>query len=247
MSLCLLIHGDPGVGKTTLAATAPAPRLIIDCEGGSRFLRQYKVEWDPTTGAPPPVPDGTWETCVVVLRDYRQVDLVWKWLNSGQHYFRSVIIDSLTEAQKRCLDNISGVEQPQQQHWGALLRQLEDLVRKLRDLAFHPVNPLDAIVITCLTHMRDGKFRAFVKGQLELTLPSFPDVVGYMYVDIGPEGAPLHKMQIAPYGPFDAKDRTSALTARYGLVVSNPRIDEMLQVLAEDPFLGIGAAPTPAQ
>src|SRR5579863_1826677 len=144
-NLCCVIHGEAGVGKTTLAMTSPAPRLLVDCEGGSRFVRQKKVQWDPMTGAPPPTPDGTWETCVVIVRDYRVVDQVYGWLNSGQHPFNSIVVDSLTEIQKRCLDNIAGTDQPQTQHWGALLRQIEGFVRDLRDLAFHPIKPLDSI------------------------------------------------------------------------------------------------------
>lgn len=237
-NLCVVIHGEAGVGKTTLAMSGPAPRLLIDCEGGSRFVRQRKVSWDPMTGAPPPDADGTWDTCVVVIRDYRTVDQVYAWLNSGQHPFRSVVVDSLTEIQKRALDNIAGTDQPMTQHWGALLRQIEGFCRDLRDLSFHPIKPIDFIGIVALTHMRDGKFRAFVKGQLELTLSGFPDVVGYLYMDIGPAGEAIRKLQIAPYGPVDAKDRTGVLTEKYGFAITDPNITQMLEVLENDPLLG---------
>lgn len=237
-TLSCVIHGESGTGKTTLAATSPAPRLILDCEGGARYIRQRKIYWDPLTGNPPPENDGTWETCVVTVRDYRVVDQVYAWLNSGQHPFKSVCIDSLTEAQKKLLDIIAGVDAVQTQHWGQLLRQLEDFVRKLRDLTFHPTNPIECVVIICLSQMKDGKFRAFVKGQLELTLPGFVDVVGYLFVDVGPNGEAVRKLQIAPYGPIDAKDRTGLLTNVYGMMVENANLNTFLETLSTDPLLG---------
>jgi hypothetical protein len=239
-SICLLIHGDSGVGKTTLASTAPAPRLVLDSEGGARFIRQHKIAWDPLTGAPPPEYDGTWETCVVTLRDYQTVNQVYAWLNSGQHPFNSVIVDSLSETQKKALDGLSGTDQPTTQIWGALLRTLEGFVRDLRDLVFHPVKPLQAVVIVCLSQKRDEKIRPLVKGQLSLTLPSFPDVVGYMFIDIGPSGEAVHKLQIWPYGQIDAKDRTGVLAQKYGMAIEEPNIEEMIRVIDADPFLGSG-------
>ncbi len=108
----------------------------------------------------------------------------------------------------------------------------------MRDLTFHPIKPIECIVIVCLTHLRDGKFRAFVKGQLELTLPAFVDLVGYLYVDVGPNGEAVRKLQIAPYGPIDAKDRTGLLTNVYGMMVEDANLAKFLDTLSADPLLG---------
>lgn len=99
-SLSLVVHGESGVGKSWLGDTAPKPALVLDAEGGSRFTQSRKIAWD-GVGAPP-VPDGTWDTCVVTTRSFTQVASVYQWLASGQHGFRSVVLDSLTEIQKRC-------------------------------------------------------------------------------------------------------------------------------------------------
>lgn len=229
-SLSMIIHGEPGTGKTRLGSTTPAPRLIMDIEGGSRFLPVRKVIWDPMTQAPP-VDDGTWDTCIVYVRNYKVIKQTYDWLAAGKHPFRSVIIDSLTEAQKRLIDDVSGTDQPTQQNWGAILRTLEDFVRKLRDLTFHETFPLETVVVICLSHMRDGKFRPFVKGQLELSLPGFVDVVGYLYVEATPEGEQERKLLISPLGQFDAKDRTGLLTDKYGSVIVNPNMSEILATI----------------
>jgi len=91
----MVIYGGSKVGKTTFAATAPYPRLMLDIEGGHRFLPGVRY-WDPRREAPP-VADGTWGTCVVVVSDYDIVLKAYEWLRSGQHQFKSLIIDSISE------------------------------------------------------------------------------------------------------------------------------------------------------
>jgi len=180
------------------------------------------------TGA---VEEVEWVTCIVLARDFSLMSLAYDWLNSGQHPFRSVVVDSLTELQKRAIDQTSGIEQPNQQDWGTVLRVMEDQVRKLRDLLYHPTRPLECVMLIALTHYRDGKFRPFVKGQLELTLPGFIDVVGYLYVQTDADGNLARQMLIAPLGDLDAKDRTNALTVHYGPTIQNPDLEQMLQVI----------------
>lgn len=230
-ALSIVLHGESGVGKTTLADTAPGPRLILDAEGGSRFTPSRKIGWD-GLGAPPAY-DGTWDTCVVVVRSFTQISTVFQWLNSGQHHFKSVVLDSLTEMQKRVLDDVAGTEQPTTQDWGALLRRMEALVRQFRDLTTHPTNPLEAIVLVCPTSEKSGRYRPHVQGQLGITLPYFVDVVGYLYVQADQAtGVLQRRLLVQPSGQFDAKDRTG----RLGNEVVEPTITGMLDTI-------YGAAP----
>lgn len=155
-----------------------------------------------------------------------------EWLTAGQHPFRSVIVDSITELQKRVIDQTAGISQPTQQDWGEILRVTEDLVRKLRDLMFHPTRPLECVVFIALTHHRDGIFRPFVKGQLELSLPGFVDIVGYLYVEMNAIDQQLErKLLVAPIQGIDAKDRTDIVTRTYGPIVANPNLETMLGLI----------------
>lgn len=221
-SLSLVVHGESGVGKSWLADTCPKPLLVLDAEGGSRFTPSRKTYWDGVSA--PPAFDGTWDTCVVVTRSFSQVNQVFQWLNSGQHPFVSVAMDSLTEIQKRCLDDVSGVDQPTQQHWGALLRQMEKLVRDFRDLTMHPTKPLQSVVFICLTSQKSDRFRPHVQGQLGITLPYFVDVVGYLFVQPDETGALRRRLLVQPSGQYDAKDRTN----RLGQVVEDPSVELMI-------------------
>ena len=238
-TLSILVHGGPGAGKSWLGQSTPAPRLVLDAEGGSRnpkrmrdgvVERQRKIVWDPLRDAPP-VDDGTWDTCIVFCRDFIVVQRTYDWLNHGEHPFKSVVVDSLTEIQKRCKDSISGVEAPDQQAWGLLLIRMERLIRDLRDLTFHQTTPLDAVVIIALTRLNDyGKYVPAIQGALGVSLPGFVDVEGFLRVDVNDAGEEERRMLISPRDGFEAKDRTHDLSAHYGPVVTNPDVEHMLFV-----------------
>jgi hypothetical protein len=100
-----LIHGRSKRGKSTLASSAPKPLLVLDAEGSWRFIPPGEGKvikyWDPLRETPP-VYDGTWEICVVHVQEWNTVDLVYKYLTQWPLPFVSVIVDSITEIQRRC-------------------------------------------------------------------------------------------------------------------------------------------------
>jgi hypothetical protein len=177
-TISMLIHGPSKAGKSTLAATAPAPRLLLDAEHGHKFLPIKIRYWDPHTE--PPEYDGTWDTCVVVVRKYDDVLAVYRWLQSGRHPWRSLIIDSISEIQAKCLEQIAGREQVKTQQWGELLRHMTGLMRDIRDLTMHPTHPLSAVVITAMTVQKDGKWRPYLQGQSGTSAPYYWDITGYI-------------------------------------------------------------------
>lgn len=184
---------------------------------------------------PPPVEDGTWETAIAFIRNFEDMTRVFQWLNSGQHPFRGCSLDSLTEIQKRCLDAIAGTNQPTQQDWGALLRQMEGLVRQFRDLTMHPTKPLEAVVFVTTTQVDDkGWTRPHVQGQLRLTLPYFVDVVGYMFATADPNGGLQRQLMVQPYQQYVCKDRT----ARLQPIIANPNIERMLEDIYGNQLVG---------
>jgi hypothetical protein len=104
-----MVYGESKVGKSTFAVTAPYPRLMLDVEGGHRFLPINVKYWDPLREEPPAA-DGTWDTCVVNVTDYDTVLKAYQWLQIGKHQFKSLIIDSVSELQVKCVDNIAGTK-----------------------------------------------------------------------------------------------------------------------------------------
>ena len=163
--LNMVVHAHSKRGKTWLAETTPAPRLVLDAEAGSRFTPSRKKYWNPNVEGPPEY-DGSWDTTLVPVLQFRDVLNAYSWLNSGQHPFRSVVIDSVSEIQQRIIDDISGTNQMKTQDWGELLRKAVDFIRKFRDLVVNPVKPLDAVIYITMTKQRnDGVWIPYVQGQ----------------------------------------------------------------------------------
>lgn len=243
-SISLLVHANSKVGKSTLGNTAPAPRLILDAEMGTRFLPGVKCYWDPMREPPPKIGQGRfypnkpdvyafeWETCVVILRDYATMMRAFDWLNQAEHPFKSVFVDSITEIQTRCKDQLTGsTGEMDRDKWGSLLVHMEKLIRGFRDLTEHPYYPLEAVVMSAMTVQQDGKWRPYVQGQLGIKMPYFLDVIGYLYVgqehsdDPTQPGATIRQMLVEPHPQFEAGNR---LQGKLPPVVDNPTIPGMI-------------------
>lgn len=231
-TLTMLIHGESGVGKSWLADTAPAPRLILDAEGRAKYTPSGpKISWDPRSG-PPPAADGTWETCVVSVSDFETLSQAYQWLRAGQHQFTSIVIDSLMEAQKRCIDYVAGVQALDQQDWGTLLRQLESLVRSYRDLTLVPDNAASVVLFIVGSKDAENTRRPLLQGQLAVTVPYYLDVVGYLFVAPVQDGAGgtfyQRQLLVHPQPGYVAKDGTGRLP---GPVIPEPNIAQMVSLL----------------
>jgi len=240
--LTMLVHGESGHGKSWLGDSAPGPRLLIDVEGRHAYTPSRKIMWDPRTPLPAAFEDGspidTETTIVVNVRDYPTFELVYAQLASGNHYFQSVIIDSLSRLQKRAKDSINP-GQFEQQHWGELLRKIEQTVNNYVDLRTHPTNPLTALVIISGSHMKDGRQRPLLEGGMSNLLAYAFDLVGFLQFELNmATGEGVRKLAIQPYGLFVAKDNTDILSDYYGMFVEIPHkssgrklVQELLIVL----------------
>lgn len=221
-SLTMMVYGESKVGKSTFAVTAPYPRLMLDVEGGHRFLPINVKYWDPIREEPP-VADGTWDTCVVVVHDYDTVLKAYQWLQLGKHQFKSLIIDSISELQVKCMDSIAGTEAMKMQQWGELLRHMGALLRDLRDLTMHPTAPLEAVVLTAMAKIdKDGRAHPYLQGQLAIQAPYFYDILGAIAVESVPNPDPMQppykirRMYVERTDKYEAGERVQG---RLGSIV----------------------------
>lgn len=234
-SLSILIHGASKAGKTTLAATAPAPRVLCDVESASRFLPIKRVIWDPADG-PPPSWDGTWDTCVVPTRDWSTVERVYHWLNSGKHDFKSLVVDSISELQSRLIEQETSQDrrkQLQQRDWGVVYRVVGGLVRDLRDLTMHPTKPLECVAMTAMTKKVNDRYRPWVQGQLQDVLPYLMDAVTYLYVDqdvdtLTGESREVRRLLTRQTDEFEAGERVGGA---WPVVIDDPSLTEMITAI----------------
>lgn len=86
----IVVYGEPGVGKTIFSSKAPRP-LLLDIECGSRSLLNH-----PELVSVP----------VITTTEISDVEnLIWELRKSNVEDYSTVIIDNLTELQKRMLDD----------------------------------------------------------------------------------------------------------------------------------------------
>jgi hypothetical protein len=235
-SLTMMVYGESKVGKSTFAVTAPYPRLMLDVEGGHRFLPINVKYWNPLSEEPP-VADGTWDTCVVVVHDYDTVLKAYQWLQAGQHQFKSLIIDSISELQVKLFDKIAGTEALKMQQWGEILRHMGSLLRDLRDLTMHPTAPLEAIILTAMASPdKDGRFHPYLQGQLKVQAPYFYDILGALTVEEFPNPDPMQppykvrRMYVERTNKYEAGERVQG---RLGPIVEqeNLGVERMLDLV----------------
>lgn len=208
-----LIHGYSKRGKSTLAATSPKPVLVLDAEGSWRFIPGKITYWDPMAG-PPPDYDGTWDICVVHVREWTTVAMVFSYLTQWVHLpFISVVIDSITEIQRRCKANLKGTEAMKIQDWGVLLSVMDATIRGFRDLCLMPQLSTRCVVFISETKEGSGgRLIPAMQGQIGTSLPYWVDVCGYLYqdFDIDQNGQPtqeVRRLWISPHAQYEAGER----------------------------------------
>jgi hypothetical protein len=218
----LLIHGPSKIGKSSLSGTAPKPVLVLDAEGSWRFIPVRKIYWDPV--GPPPVYDGTWDACIVTINAWATVQLVYNWVSQYITPFVSIVIDSITEIQRRCKANLVGHEAPKMQDWGVLLSQMDAVIRGFRDLALIPSLNTRCVMFIAETRMshNTGKWVPYMQGQISVSLPYWVDVCGYMYPDWEPDanGQPsqeVRRLWISPHPQYESGERVQG---RLGNVIT---------------------------
>lgn len=238
-TLSTLVHAPAKVGKSTLSTTCPPPILVLDAEGGWRFVKEagYKtgvplrrIEWDPEQG-PPPRYDGTWDFCHVMIRRWTTLTSAYNWLtHSSEHDFKSIVMDSVTESQRKLKKQLRGLEQMRIQDWGDLLNYMDVLIRDLRDLTLLPApNPIECVMFIAETEMKDGSWRPAMQGQIGRMLPYIVDICGYLYSE------PIKDSQGAPTGEMMRK-----LLIGQGVapnIISGERVQGALPLIVDDPHI----------
>lgn len=248
-SISLLVHGGAKTGKSTLASTAPKPLLYLDAEGGVKFLPIRGVRWDPTKEEPP-VPDGTWDTAVVQVRDFDTVIRAFQWLNSGKHPFEAVVMDSASEIQQRLIEKVTGRGQAQQQQWGEILRQFIGLMRDFRDLTEHPVKPLQTVVLVAMSKQAgDGIYHPWFQGQTQTMIPYLFDICAAMsvvnYSNESGQMLKAHRLLIGQNTLYEVGERAGGRLPGY---VDNPNIPWLLDCIfgtVAAPLEDLSAVPAP--
>jgi hypothetical protein len=188
--LCLLIQGHPKQGKSSVADTGPVPRLCLDVETAALWTPSRKISWNPLRetvpwwdGTPGVLGSGSWDTCVVHVRDYAILETTRKVLDTGQHQFNSIDVDSVPSIQDRVMRSFVGpMQKMSRDDWGKLLRMTTGLIWGYKDLLTHPVKQVWAVTYVCGTHWDEqvSKWRPALLGGSARAVPYVPDLTGWV-------------------------------------------------------------------
>lgn len=249
-TVSMLVHAASKAGKSTLSTTAPTPICVLDAEGGWKFVREagYRTgvplrrrEWDPTR-EPPPRWDGTWDFCHVVVRNWTTLTAAYRYLaDVRSHDFRSLVLDSITEAQRRLKRHIApSGSMKGWENWEALLVNMDQLIRDMRDLVLLPnPNPLRFVMFIAETEMKDGKWRPAMQGQIGRGLPYLVDCCGYLFTDkiVDGNGTMTGKVKRLLIGEGVSEVHIAGERFQGALpdVVDDPHIGRMMQSLFGTP------------
>jgi hypothetical protein len=241
--LSLLIHAKPKEGKSTLTSTVPLPALVLDAEGSWKFIDEVgyksgaplrKKTWDPFHD-PIPRHDGTWDVCRVHVDSWQTMQQVYLHLVQSEHDFQSLVLDSITEVQRRCKKNIRSDGQMQMQEWGRLLDAMDGVIRGYRDLTLIASNPIRCVVFVAETRFIDGTWVPAMQGQIRDTMPYWVDICGWLFTELHADqsgnvmakekklliGAGLHPQYLVG----------ERVQGRLPDIVSNPNIAAMLKAV----------------
>lgn len=220
----MLVYGEPGSGKTTLAGSADAvPEmrkvLFVDVEGGTLSLRTRYPEVE-----------------MVRVKSWQDMQSVYNELYVGNHGFSTIVVDSLTECQKMSMDKIlkakvDEYEEPSDvpgiREWSINIEQIRKFVRMFRDL---PVNTIFTALSKSDKNMKTGaiKRKPSLSGKVADEVAGFLDIVTYLYMkEI--EGVNTRVLLCGQTEDVVAKDRTDKLP----LTLQNPTMSEIWKAIRE--------------
>jgi hypothetical protein len=189
------------------------------------------VSWDALNA--PPRHDGSWDVCVVSVTSWDVVRRVYAWLTQTEHDFSSVVLDSITELQRRLKQNISSDGMIKgYDGWGQLLVQMDNLIRSMRDLTIQP-GPVRCVMFVAETVEKSGKWRPAMQGQIASSLPYWVDICAYAYQtrlpdDDGNLTRKAVNLFIGQHDSFESGERVAGLLPDN---IVNPSISDMMATI----------------
>lgn len=216
----IIVYGESGVGKTSLARTVPKNALIINAENGLKSLKGSNIDvYDITVDA----------TGKKLDRKYRFEKLIHllKLLN-GEEFkqkYSWLVFDSLTEI-TQCLVEFLKQKHPEAKDalklWGEYNEHVQNFIKELRD--FEPYNIL---ILALESYDKDEVGRRFVgidiNGKVSTRIPALFDECFHMKSFTNDKGEEKRFLITSKYENNIAKDRSGKLEK-----FENPNISEIV-------------------
>lgn len=189
-----MIHGESGIGKTTLCATVPKP-LIISAESGLLSLAGYDIP-------------------VVEMKTLANLEEVYDWLENSQeaNKFETICIDSISDVAEVILMEYKKRTKDGRMAYGEMADDMGTIIRKFRDLPGKNVYMIAKTKRVVDEASSLTSYMPSVPGQILLQdLPFLFDIVGAMRYGKTSAGVSYRYIQTEGDMQWSAKDRSGAL------------------------------------
>uniref|UniRef100_A0A6M3L9E7 Putative ATPase domain containing protein n=1 Tax=viral metagenome TaxID=1070528 RepID=A0A6M3L9E7_9ZZZZ len=207
----MLIYGEPGIGKTTMASQMEGAYFLAT-EQGHKFKQVYKsdiVSWD----------------------EFRnEVRLLLK----GDHAFRTIVVDTISGAWEMCVEQMckdKGLSHISDMAMGKGYDLAKNMFRSVISALYG--SPYGLVFIAHDTE-KEMEYRgikkhrvvpSFIKTCRDVVIPTC-DFIGHMYVENIMDTkkgtmAPRRLISFSPNPEKDSKDR-SGILAREGPIIAEP-------------------------